>query len=145
MLLMQMVCPGLALGCSCQYAAPYEAGDGQNCFCSSDRNPLTAESCPHCTRFLAANGCHDSDTAAGGSQRGSLCHCGDFTPVIPIEQGVPDSAEVQFKHALNLLVDIDRCLTTRLIPIRTPALPSTPSSEELTQHYRQVVLCVWLT
>lgn len=145
MLLMQMLCPGLVFGCSCQHSPSGNADDGQECFCSGDQSPLTAGSCPHCTPLLGASGRHDSNTPADGFQQDSMCHCGDFTPVLPSEQSVPDSAEVQLKHALNLLVSIDGCLTIRVIPVPAPALPPMPSSKELTQHYRQVVLCVWLT
>ena len=138
MLLMQAVCPGLAFSCGCQHewnpGSIREAG----CCCCGKTEVETTASCPHCNPPVEA------DTPASG-EPGSGCHCGDFAPVAPAEQTVPESSESSLRHILDLIVGIHPGLTTKVVLMPAPAPPPVLSSEELTRNYKQIVLGVWLT
>lgn len=147
MLLAQVVCPGLALGCGCQNITPSSPATEQvcRCCCSSGSDSLASGSCPHCNPASESDDSSESDTADDQFHRHFTCHCGDLVPVLPAEEGIPDSSESLLGQVLGQFASIDWCLRTKVIVAPIPVPPPVLSSEELTHNYTQVVLCVWLT
>lgn len=137
MLFVQSVCPGLVMGCGCQQAGSSCSMDQAACCCGSGEAEGSTH-CPHCNPPAEPNESED------GFRQHSVCHCGDFAPVEPVSQSVPE-ATTSLEHLLTLIVCTNLGVTTILPEAASPTPPPVPSSEELTHNYKQVVLCVWLT
>jgi hypothetical protein len=138
MLLAQAVCPGLVLSCGCQHARSSGSINEKGCCCCGKVDVDTTASCPHCNPPVK------SDSPVSG-ERDSVCHCGDFVPIAPADQTIPESSESSLRYVLDLIVGICPGLTTKVVAAPAPAPPPVLSSEVLTHNYKQIVLGVWLT
>ncbi|MBR9801975.1 hypothetical protein GYB59_09860 [bacterium] len=138
MLLAQAVSPALAGGCGCQHAVAACSG-GADCCCAEKASPVSEASCPHCNPAEARG-----ENAEGVSSH-SWCDCGHFSPQHPAKQKLPETSESGLKHLLGLMAAIEDGLTSAVVTPAAPIPQVVSSSEELTPHFRQIVLCVWLT
>lgn len=139
MLMAQTVCPAMAWGCGCQQKVSSCQG-GEMCCCANEAATATEKgNCPHCQPSAP------SRDETEGINAHSFCNCGDFSPHHPAEQKVPDSTETGLKHLQTLMMVLQDGLSTAVVLPAAPMPCAVSSSEELTPHFRQVVLCVWLT
>jgi hypothetical protein len=144
-LLTQAVHPGLIFGCGCQAFGSCGFADQEACCCCSDDKQLentrsdTEVCCHHCKPPA------DSDKPHDGFQLNSVCHCGDFAPVVLVEPMVPRSSELTLQYWLDLIVGNTPCPTLEVSPTPTLALPSILLSGGVSHNCRQALLSVWLT
>ena len=138
MLLAQAVSPALAWGCGCEQSVSACSG-GADCCCAEKASPVAESRCPHC------NPAETTRENADGVRSHSLCNCGHFSPQHPAEQKLPDTSETGLKHLLGLMAAIENGLTSAVVTPAAPIPQVVSSSEKLTPHFRQIVLCVWLT
>lgn len=138
MLLTQAMWPGLVLGCGCQHTRSCGSVHEDACCCCAKVETENSSGCPHCGPPAA------SEEPASG-ERESICRCGDFVPLAPADQTIPEPSESSLRYVLDLISGIHPGLTTKVVVAPAPAPPPVLSSEELTHHYKQIVLGVWLT
>lgn len=135
-LLVQTVFPQLGVVCGCSSHGETSVG---SC-CCVDNEPRESDStigCPHCTR--------ESDTSdeahVGQCELG--CDCDEFVPYEPA-QNDPESPTSNFFTQLGTLVTT--CSNEAVVACKwRPSRQVLSFDESHGQHYRQIMLRVWLT
>ena len=146
LLLVQTVCPGVAFGCDCQSIVSSSSTADQECCCSSEKKNLAkTKRCIHCQALTECVDENESASTSGEFPSRLVCHCGDFLPVAPVQQGIPGSSESTVAHLLNLIVSFETHVPTQVVSVPTWVPFPEPSNEVLTLHHKQIVLCVWQT
>lgn len=138
MLLAQAIYPGLALNCGCQHSISSSCVSkttGINGCCYSKPEDEAPSACSHCQASSPA----DEATRQGRS----VCHCGDHAPSQPALPNAPDSPSSI--DLVDWICGSTTCLTTASMLPSAPVHAQVPSSESLVPHFKQVLLCVWLT
>ncbi len=139
MLLAQMVCPGLVMGCVCRQAvASCCTGSEQSACCCAETLGQDSLECPHC----GASSHNPQKDGDAGWHRAAVCHCGDQIPFEPSLLQTPESSEVII--LLSWLTQGTVCeIDTPVLPF-TPARAQVPSSDALVPNHSQRVYCVWV-
>lgn len=137
-LLMQSVYPASVFGCDCHSAQRNDSTSHDSCCCSGDSATRTTGHCPRCEQASGAK-------QKSGEPEDTRCPCGDIAPVYPVSPILTGEFDSAFEFDTEVITG--RCdeLISEELACSTTARIRTCSCEELRHHFKQVVLCVWLT